>query len=217
MTGLLSPPSRAEARRPPRPAALIRVAVLDDHAAIRAGLGAMLGAEPDLVAVGAASGEAELAWLLRRTDPSVVVIDLHHPGRHGLALSLHLKRRAALPRIVLYTGRGGELVTVAAAVAGVDAVVAKSDSPRAIIEAIRDVGRDAPSRPAVALREQAHAAARLDPADHAILAMRLAGNGWAEIAHTLQLAEGSVAEQGAGIVVRLAEAAPGAERAGVPA
>ena len=101
--------------------------------------------------------------------------------QHGLALSLRLKRRSARPRIVLYSGRGGELLAVAAAVAGVDAVVAKSDTESALLEAIRDVARDAYRPPAVSLSAQRRAAARLDPADHALLAMRLAGNSWAEM------------------------------------
>jgi chemotaxis response regulator CheB len=51
---------------------VIRVAVLDDHAAVRAGLEAILGAAPEMVSVGSAQDEAELDRLLRRTDPSVL-------------------------------------------------------------------------------------------------------------------------------------------------
>jgi DNA-binding NarL/FixJ family response regulator len=156
-----------------------------------------------MVPVGSASGEEELHWLLQRTDPSVLVVDVHHPGLHGLALSLQLKRRSALPRIVLYSGRGGELVTVAAAVAGVDAVVAKSDTGQALLEAIRQAVRGDIGVPAVALRSQARAAARLDPVDHGILAMRLAGHSWADIAATLRLPVAAVADRGAAIVIRL--------------
>jgi DNA-binding NarL/FixJ family response regulator len=190
-------------RMPHRTAALIRVAVLDDHAAVRAGLEAILGSAPDMVSVGSAHGEAELYWLLRRTDPSVLILDVHHPGLHGLALSVGLKRRSARPRIVLYSGRGGELLTVAAAVAGVDAVVAKSDSERALLQVIRATARDANPPPAVSLGLQKRAAARIDPADHAILAMRLAGTSWAEIADTLRLPVATVTERAAAIAIRL--------------
>jgi DNA-binding NarL/FixJ family response regulator len=184
--------------------ALIRVAVLDDHAAVRAGLEAIVGSASDMVSVGSAHDEAELEWLLQRADPSVLILDVHHPGQHGLALALRLKRRSARPRIVLYSGRGGELLTVAAAVAGVDAVVGKSDTERAVLEAVRDVNR----LPAVSLSAQRRAAARLEPADQAVLAMRLAGNSWAEIAATLGLPIASVAERGAAIVIRLTAGGP---------
>jgi len=183
----------------------IRVAVLDDHAAVRAGLEAILGAAPGIVPVGSAHGEAELHWLLQRADPSVLVLDVHHPGLHGLALSLRLKRRSARPRIVLYSGRGGELLTVAAVVAGVDAVVAKSDSEGSLLEAIRDAANGANPPPAVSLSSQRRAAARLDPADHAILAMRLAGTPWTEIAASLRLPDGTVTERAAAIVIRLTD------------
>ena len=192
------------ANRPRKAAALIRVAALDDHAAVRAGLDAILGSAPGIVSVGSARGEAELYWLLQRTDPSVLILDVYHPGLHGLALSVRLKRRSARPRIVLYSGRGGQLLTVAAAVAGVDAVVAKSDSEQALLEAIRNAARDGNPPQTVSLGLQKRAAARIDPADHPILAMRLAGNSWTEIAATLRLPATAVSERGAAIAVRLA-------------
>jgi chemotaxis response regulator CheB len=61
--------------RPHKTAAPIRVAVLDDHAAVRAGLEAIVGSAPGMVSVGSARGEAELYWLLQRTDPSVLVLE----------------------------------------------------------------------------------------------------------------------------------------------
>jgi hypothetical protein len=42
------------AHRPRKTPALIRVAVLDDHAAVRAGLKTILDSAPDMVSVGAA-------------------------------------------------------------------------------------------------------------------------------------------------------------------
>jgi DNA-binding NarL/FixJ family response regulator len=116
---------------------------------------------------------------------------------------VRLKRRSARPRVVLYSGRGGQLLTVAPAVAGVDAVVAKSDSVPALLEAIRDAARDTNPPRAVSLGLQARAAARIDPADHAILAMRLAGTTWAEIAATLRIPTGAVTERAAAIAIRL--------------
>jgi DNA-binding NarL/FixJ family response regulator len=176
---------------------LIGVAVLDDHAAVRAGLDAIIGAAPDMASVGAASGEQELHWLLERTDPSVLVVDVHHPGLHGLALSLRLKHRSSRPGIVLYSGRGGDLLSVAAAVAGVDVVVSKSDTERALLEAIRQAARPGDAVPDVTLQAQGRSAGRIDPADHGILAMRLAGHSWADIAATLRVSVASVVDRGA--------------------
>jgi DNA-binding NarL/FixJ family response regulator len=209
MTAVPTPLTDATAtpNRLSKAAAPIRVAVLDDHAAVRAGLEAILGSAPGMVSVGSAHGEAELYSLLRRTQPSVLILDVHHPGLHGLALSLRLKRRSARPRIVLHSGRGGrQSMVVAAAFAGVDAVVAKTETERALLRAIRAVARGTHAPPAVSVQARARAAARLEPADRAILAMRLAGTSWAEIAATLRLSGAAVAERAAAIVIHLTPA-----------
>ena len=80
------------ANRPRKTAALIRVAVLDDHAAVRAGLEAILGSAPDTVSVGSAHGEAELHWLLRRTDASVLILDAARRDNSRMSAKLLLPR-----------------------------------------------------------------------------------------------------------------------------
>jgi DNA-binding NarL/FixJ family response regulator len=80
-------------------------------------------------------------------------------------------------------------------------VVSKSDTERALLAAIRG---EPEARPAVSLGLQARAAARIDSADHAILAMRLDGSTWTEIATTLRLSVATVGERAAAIAVRLA-------------
>ncbi len=63
---------------------MIRVAVLDDHPAVRSGLQAILAPEPDLLLVGSAANDEQVWPLLRDTRPDVIVLDVHHPGRDGL-------------------------------------------------------------------------------------------------------------------------------------
>jgi DNA-binding NarL/FixJ family response regulator len=58
----------------------IRIAVLDAHPAIHAGLERLIAPEPDLQLIGCASAEAGLSALLRRTRPDIVVLDVR-PGR----------------------------------------------------------------------------------------------------------------------------------------
>jgi len=102
---------------------MIRVAILDDSPVVRAGLRAVLAAEPDLEAVGFAADERELRTLLAHARPDVVVLDLYHPGRDGLRLALDVTRPPDAPRVVLYSA---SVDPVAATVAGADAVVSKS-------------------------------------------------------------------------------------------
>jgi hypothetical protein len=55
--------------------ALSRVVIVDDHHAVRLGHQMALEAEPGLVPVGTASTAGELAPLLDRVDPDVVLLD----------------------------------------------------------------------------------------------------------------------------------------------
>src|SRR4051812_50215955 len=87
----------AHAARPLDAARAVRVLVVDDHAAVREGVRAMLGSEPDLdpVAVAATAGDAaELATVER---PDVILVDYHLPDEDGLSLCLHLKSRPPAP------------------------------------------------------------------------------------------------------------------------
>jgi DNA-binding NarL/FixJ family response regulator len=185
---------------------MIRVAVLDDHPAVRAGLDAILEPEPDLVAVGSAADEEAVWPLLRRAQPAVVVLDVHHPGRDGLMLCLQIKSALQPPAVVLYSATTPASLVVAAAVAGADAVVGKSSSTLKLLEAIRTVAHTPRPRPAVSAPVRAEAAAMLDPFDHAILAMRLAGDSPAAIAGTLSLPVAEVADRIGVIVSSLAGA-----------
>ncbi|MEA2251643.1 MAG: hypothetical protein QOG70_1885 [Solirubrobacteraceae bacterium] len=185
---------------------MTRVAVLDDHPAVRSGLQAILAPEADLLLVGSAADEEQLWPLLRDTRPDVIVLDEHHPGRDGLALCLEIKRRPRAPAVVIYSATTPVLLLVAAAVAGVDAVVAKSSSNRALLEAIRAVASPPRPLPTITPRMKAEAAIRLDPSDHAILAMRVAGHTLADIAETLWLPVPAIADRIAAIVAALMSA-----------
>jgi DNA-binding NarL/FixJ family response regulator len=199
---------------------MIRVAVLDDHPAVRFGLQAILAPEADLLLVGSATNDEQVWPLLRDTRPDVIVLDEHHPGRDGLALCLEIKRRRRPPAVVIYSATTPAVLVVAAAVAGVDAVVAKSSSNRALLEAIRAVAIPPRPLPLVTPPMKAEAASRLDPSDHAILAMRLAGHTLADIGDTLWLPVPTVADRIAAIVATLVSAAPSSadrRRESVPA
>jgi DNA-binding NarL/FixJ family response regulator len=182
---------------------MIRVAILDDHPAVRAGLQAILAAEPDPQAVGSAAGDHELWPLLKRTRPAIVVLDLHDPGRDGLALCLRIKRQPDPPAVLLYSAYTPAALVVAAAVAGADAIVSKSDTAATLVQAIRAVARNPHALPAISPQMKADAAAKLDPTDHAILAMRVAGDLPVAIASTLGVPEPAIAKRIAAIVAQL--------------
>lgn len=70
---------------------MIRVAIVDDHHAMRLGLHTALRSEPGIVPVGTASSGAQLAPMLYSTQPDVVLLDYNLPDADGLALCHRIK------------------------------------------------------------------------------------------------------------------------------
>jgi DNA-binding NarL/FixJ family response regulator len=178
---------------------MIRIALLDDHPAVRAGLEAILERQPDLVLVGAAANDWELWPLLYRTRPDVVILDYDHPGRDGVTLCLRIKATAPAPGVVLYSASAERELIVPATVAGADAIVDKASEAQELLGAVRTVARGESALPPISLRLKAETAAKLQPEDHAIFAMRLAGTPPGEIAHTLGLTAAQLAKRTAAI------------------
>jgi DNA-binding NarL/FixJ family response regulator len=165
---------------------MIRVAIVDRHPTVRAGLDAILGAQPDMVAVGAAADGRELWPLLHRARPDVVVLDAG-PAPAALVMCLQVKSRPLGPRVVLFAAEVSSEAIVPAALAGADAVADKAGDVRELLHAIRAVARGERALPRFTPRLQAHAAAQLSHGDRAIFAMRLAGTPQSEIAATVGL------------------------------
>ena len=64
---------------------MIRVALADDQALVRAGFRALLDAQDDIEVVGEAADGDEAVRVTRRLAPDVVLMDIRMPGTDGLA------------------------------------------------------------------------------------------------------------------------------------
>src|SRR5215218_2117720 len=78
-----------------------RVVIVDDHHAVRAGLRAVLQAEPGLDPVGVTGTAREALALVDDLRPDVVVLDYHLPDEHGLSLCLRLKGAEPAPAALI--------------------------------------------------------------------------------------------------------------------
>ena len=116
---------------------MIRVLVVDDHPVLRAGLEAVLRAEPGFVCVGTAGDGHELLAVLRRTRPDVVLLDWRLGGEDGVALCRTLRAEPAPPEVVLYTAAADEELEAEARQAGAHAVVEKSAVIDDLFDALR--------------------------------------------------------------------------------
>ena len=168
---------------------MIRVAVVDDHHAVRLGLHTALRSEPGLVPVGTASGAAELGPLLYRTAPDVVLLDYYLDGEDGLTLCRQLKSTVPAPAVVLYSAYADPSMLVPAIVAGADGVVHKGVPALQLFEAIRQVARGASALPPISAALCKAAALALDPHDLPILGMLVHRTPSTEVAATLNMSE----------------------------
>ncbi|MGH2947592.1 MAG: response regulator [Solirubrobacteraceae bacterium] len=189
---------------------MIRVAVVDDHHAVRLGLQAALGSEPGLIPVGAADGASELEPLLYRTDPDVVLLDYHLPGTDGLALCRRIKREVPAPGVVLYSAFADPSMTVPAIVAGADGIVHKGSPARNLFDAIRLVARGGGSLPPLSEPLLEAAAQALDPEDLPILGMLIDRTAPAEVAATLHIERADLNRRIERMLGRLRVPVPGA-------
>jgi two-component system chemotaxis response regulator CheB len=78
-----------------------RVVVVDDSAAARAMLRAILARQPDLVCVGEAADALQARELIRTLDPDVVTLDMVMPGMDGLDFLERLMRLRPTPVVVV--------------------------------------------------------------------------------------------------------------------
>jgi DNA-binding NarL/FixJ family response regulator len=167
---------------------MIRVVVVDDHPALRAGLRTVLEAEPGIVFVGESNGSEESVWpTLERCAPDLVLLDYHLPRGDGLQICYRIKQRALAPRIVLYSAYAKQALAVPAALARADALVDKGLGALDLFEVIRLVHRGERVLPPLSPGVLDDAMHQLDSDDHALVGMLLDGSSEAEVATTLRV------------------------------
>ena len=171
---------------------MIRVALIDDHPALVAGLTAVLRAEPGIVPVGTAADGAEAEHLLYQTQPDLVLLDYHLPRGDGLQLCQRIKRRVPAPKVLIYSAYADAWLGFAARAAGADGVASKAAPARELYELIRRVARGESVLPPVSAEHLNDAAARLDSEDLPLLGLLLDGTAPHDIADTLRIAPGAL-------------------------
>jgi DNA-binding NarL/FixJ family response regulator len=165
---------------------MIRIIVVDDHPALRAGLQTVLQSEPGIVFAGESSGEEESLWpLLRRVEPDLILLDYHLPKGDGMQLCYRIKQQVPAPRVIIFSAYASPELVLAGRLAKADAIISKGLGARDLFEAIRRVnaGEKLVGEPSAAALYDAQAAIAED--DRAIVGMLLDGATENEIARTL--------------------------------
>ena len=82
---------------------MIRVAIIDDHVVVRAGLRYILEADPDLEFVGEYGGGLGAVDFVMLTDPDVVLLDVRMPDRNGIDALKDIIAANPKARVVMLT------------------------------------------------------------------------------------------------------------------
>ena len=116
------------------------VVLVDDEELIRAGLRAIINAEPDLSVVGEAADGSEVLALVAKAHPDVVLMDVRMPTVDGIQATRHLLASVAEPpKIIVVTTFENDDYVYDALRAGASGFLLKRTRPEEIVEAIRIV------------------------------------------------------------------------------
>jgi two-component system response regulator DevR len=182
---------------------MIRIALIDDHPALIAGLTAVLRAEPGIVPVGSASDVSEVQHMLYRTQPDLVLLDYQLPRADGLKLCRQIKANVPAPKVLIYSAYADAWLGFAARAAGADGIASKAAPTRELFEIVRRVTGGETVLPPVA-REQLHeGASRVDEEDLGLLSMLIDGTSPHDIAETLHIPSRKLAGRMDKVLARL--------------
>ena len=165
------------ARKPVKPS---RILLVDEHPLIRVGLRQLFAETSNLeLAAGVTSANEAIASLKRR-QPSLVLTEIHLPGRSGLDLAKEIHSRFREVPVLFYSSADEHLYTERAIQVGAVGFVPKRSTPRALLAAIRTAiagGRVIPSQTAAPRKAIRGATAMGTLTDREFEVFRLIGQG----------------------------------------
>ena len=129
---------------------MIRVAIADDQALVRAGFRMIVEAQPDMQVAGEAADGQDAIDLVRREKPNVVLMDIRMPRMDGLEATRQI---VGMTRVVILTTYELDEYVFDALSAGASGFLLKAAPPEDLIRAIREVASgDALLAPSVTRR-----------------------------------------------------------------
>jgi DNA-binding NarL/FixJ family response regulator len=197
---------------------VIRVLLADDEGMIRAGVRAILAADPQIEVVAEAADGREAVDLAQRHRPDVALLDIRMPRLDGLAATGEIIRTVPATAVVILTTFSEDAYIARALGDGASGFLLKSGDPEELLAGVRAVAAGAAYlSPKIAKRvidevsggRMSRAATARDqvdsltPRERDVLTLLGAGLSNAEIARRLHLVEGTVKAYVSAILTRL--------------
>ncbi len=116
---------------------IIKVLLVDDHAVVRSGLGAVLMTNDDMELVGEANNGQEAIQLCEKYQPDVVLMDLLMPVMDGVAATAAIKHKWPKINVIALTSFKEKEMVEGALKAGALSYLLKNVSAAELVTAIR--------------------------------------------------------------------------------
>ena len=176
---------------------MIRVVIADDHPVVRAGVRALLEAEPDIEVVGAAATPDEAVALAADLSPELVLMDLQFGDRAaGAEATRRVRALAAPPYVLVLTNYDTDGDILGAVEAGASGYLLKDAPPHELLAGVRAAAAGPRAlAPAIAGRLLARLREpRVSLSARAIEVLRLVARGSsnAEVAARLHITDATV-------------------------
>ena len=117
----------------------IKVVIADDHALFRDGLRKILSLEKDILVVGEASNGDEVAKVIERTHPDILLLDLKMPKGDVVQNLLDVGARSPSTKVMILTAFSDEENVLNAAKGGAKGYVPKGVPSATLLQAIKVV------------------------------------------------------------------------------
>jgi len=118
---------------------MIKVIIVDDHPVVRRGLKQIIGDEPDMEVAGEAKNAGECFSLVRKTDCTLVLLDITLPDTNGFDVLKQLKYEHPNLPILILSMHSEEQYGLRFIKAGASGYLMKEGAPEELVKAIRKV------------------------------------------------------------------------------
>ena len=173
---------------------MLKIMLVDDHYLVRMGLASIIGIEPDMEICAEASSGEQAQTLFRRHRPDVTLMDLRLPGMNGTEATQAIRGEFPDARIVMLSTYVCDEEIYGALHAGAMAYLVKSVQREELMRAIRKAAaghRHIPPEVAARLADRV-AGTQLSGREIEVLRLLVGGRRNRDIAHALDITEGTV-------------------------
>ena len=114
----------------------IQIILVDDHQLLRKGLIKILNSNGYVNIIETSNGE-DLLGILKKTNPDIIILDLHMPKMNGFECIKQIKKENTHSKVLVLSMLDDEVSIIKMIKSGVDGYLLKDSDPKELIHAIQ--------------------------------------------------------------------------------